>query len=103
MYSFKNIFLSILCVCAEWKLLLRRNYFTILIIYYLYTNLPLLLLWNLYGFFLILIGHLVNYIDTHIFIIYFEILSVGSILLIVFLIAVCCEAPQPIMDVTLYK
>ena len=54
-------------------------------------------------FFLILIGHLVNYIDTHIFIIYFEILSVGSILLIVFLIAVCCEAPQPIMDVTLYK
>ena len=56
------------------------------IIYYLYINLPLLLLWNLYGFFLILIGHLVNYIDTHIFIIYFEILSVGSILLIVFLI-----------------
>ena len=44
-----------------------------------------------------------HYIDTHIFIIYFEILSVGSILLIVFLIAVCCEAPQPIMDVTLYK
>ena len=85
------------------ELLLPRNYFTILIIYYLYINLPLLLLWNVYGFFLILIGHLVNYIDTHILIIYFEILSVGSILLIVFLIAVCCEAPQPIMDVTLYK
>ena len=32
----------------------------------------------------ILIGHLVNYIDTYIFIIYFEILCVGSILLIVF-------------------
>ena len=35
-------------------------------------------------FFLILIGHLVNYINTYIFIIYFEILCVGSILLIVF-------------------
>ena len=75
----------------------------ILIIYYLYTKLSLLLLLNLYGFFLILIGHLVNYIDTLIFIICFDILSVGSIFLIVFLIAVCCEAPQPIMDVTLYK
>ena len=32
---------------------------------------------------LILIGHLVNYIDTHIFIICFEILSVGGIILIV--------------------
>ena len=62
-----------MCVCAEWKLLLRRNYFTILIIYYLYINLSLLLLWNMYGFFLILIGHLVNYIDTYIIII-FEIL-----------------------------
>ena len=52
--------------------------------------------------FLILIGHLVNYIDTHIFIVYFEILSVGSILLIV-LLAVGCETPQPIMDVALFK
>ena len=73
------------------------------IIYYLYIHLSLLLLWNLYGFFLKLIGHLVDYIDTHIFIIYFEILSVGSTLLIAFLIAVCCEVPQPIMDVALYK
>ena len=53
--------------------------------------------------FLILICHVANCIDTHIFIIYFEIVSVGSILLIAFLIAVCCEAPQPIMDVALYK
>ena len=90
-----------MCVYAEWKLLLRRNYFNYVLP--IYINLPLLLLWNLYGFFLILIGHLGNYIDTHIFIIYFEILSVGSVLLIVFLIAVCCEAPQPIVDVTLYK
>ena len=89
-YNFNNIFLCIMCVCAEWKLLLRRNYFTIFIIYYLYINLSLLLLWNLYGFFLILIGHLVDYIDTHIFMIYFEI-SVGNILLIVFLIAVCVK------------
>ena len=75
-----------MCVCAEWKLLLRRNNFTIFIIYYLYINLSLLLLRNLYGFFLILIGHLVNYIDTNnfIFIIYFQILCVGCILLIVF-------------------
>ena len=36
---------------------LCRNYFTILIIYYIYINLSLLLLLNLYGFFLILIGH----------------------------------------------
>ena len=83
-----------MCVCSEWKILLRRNYFTILIIYYLYINLSLWLLWNLYGFFLILIG---------IFIIYFKILSVGSFLLIVFLIAAYCEASQPIMDVALYK
>ena len=46
---------------------------------------------------------LVNYIDTRIFIIYFKILSVGSFLLIVFLNAAYCEAPQPIMDVALYK
>jgi len=55
------------------------------------------------GSFLILIGHLVNYIHTHIFIIYFEILSVGSILVIVFLIPVYCKAPEPITNVALYK
>ena len=36
------------------------------------------------GSFLRLIGNLVNYIDTHIYISYFEILSLGSILLITF-------------------
>ena len=58
--------------------MLNENYLLIILIIY-YINLPLLLLWNLYGFFLILIGHLVNYIDTHIFIIYFEIYSSSCI------------------------
>ena len=51
--------------------------------------------------FLCLIGNLVNYIDTCIFI-YLKISPMSRIILIVFvLIAVYCEAPQTIMDVGL--
>ena len=45
-----------MCVCDQYKLLLRRNYFnyfTIKIMYYyepyLYIHLSQVLLWNLYG------------------------------------------------------
>ena len=54
--------------------------------------------------FLLRIGHFNLIIYTFIVIIYFEILPGCSILLIAyFLIAVCCEVPQTIMDVALYE
>ena len=62
------------CICDERKLLLRRNYFnyfTILVIYYYqpYTYTSIYhYYWNLYGFFVSIIGNLVNYIDIYIFI-----------------------------------
>ena len=52
------------CVCAEWKLLLRRTYFAILIIYIQVITIIVME-------FVCLFMTLVNYVDTCIFIIFF--------------------------------